>query len=371
MSMNVFKLEEYLTHYEFTAPYLLCCSDAESFTMQEILDMASSEDKELWNNLRLNYTEVKGLPSLRQQIVDSLYPALQPESISCFAGAEEGIFCALHTLCEPGDHIIVLTPCYQSFIEIPRLKGAEVTEVMLQEEKKWIIDLYNIAKEIRSNTKGIVINFPHNPTGQVITSQELKSLITICEAHNLWLLSDEVYRLLGAPQQSWAPPAAELYPKALSIGVMSKAFGMAGLRIGWIACQDQELLKKIEYVKHYTSICNSAPSEIISLIALKNKDRILERNNQIVANNLMILDHFMETYKDLFEWVRPEGGCIGFVKYKGKEPIENFSKKLVKEKGVLLMPASIYDYPHNFFRIGFGRKNMSIALDKLKEFLGS
>lgn len=369
--INIFKLEEYLTHYEFTAPHLLCCSDAESFSMQEILKMASPDDKALWDTLRLGYTEVKGMPALRQQIAESLYPTLAPDDISCFAGAEEALFCALHTLCEPGDHVIVLTPCYQSFLEIPRLKGADVTEVMLREENEWCIDPESIAKAIRHNTQGIVINFPHNPTGQVITPQELKILITICEAHNLWLVSDEVYRLLGAPQEGWAPPAAELYSKALSIGVMSKAFGMAGLRVGWIACQDRQLLQKIEYMRHYTSICNSAPSELLSLMALKNKDRILERNNQIVANNLQLLDVFMEEYHHLFEWIRPQGGCIGFVKYKDPEPIERFTERLVKEKGVLLMPALIYDYPANYFRIGFGRNNMPIALDKLKEFLQS
>lgn len=371
MSINIFKLEEYLTHYEFTASYLLCCSDAESFGMQEIIEMASPSERALWDNLKLSYTEVKGLPILRQQIIESLYPTLQADDISCFAGAEEGIFCALHTLYELGDHLIVLTPCYQSFVEIPRLKGAEVTELSLREENDWRIDVKEIKQEIKPNTKGIIINFPHNPTGQIISSQELGELIALCAAHDLWLLSDEVYRLLGGPQEEWARPAAMLYPKALSIGVMSKAFGMAGLRIGWIACQDKALLKKIEYMKHYTSICNSAPSEVIALISLRNKDKILSRNNQIVAENLKILDQFMEEYSDIFEWVRPQGGCVGFVKYKAPESIESFSERLVQEKGVLLMPASIYDYPSNHFRIGFGRKNMPIALGRLKEFLDS
>lgn len=193
MSINIFKLEEYLTHYEFTAPYLLCCSDAESFGMQEIIEMASPSERALWNNLKLSYTEVKGLPVLRQQIVESLYPTLRADDVSCFAGAEEGIFCALHTLCEVGDHIIVLTPCYQSFVEIPRLKGAEVTDLALREENEWRIDVQEIRQELKPNTKGITINFPHNPTGQVISSQELDELIALCAAHDLWLLSDEVY----------------------------------------------------------------------------------------------------------------------------------------------------------------------------------
>jgi len=369
MGINVFKLEEYLTKYEFSTPYLLCCSDAESLSMQEVIGYADDNEKELWNNLRLGYTEGSGLPMLRKQITSSLYPQLKADNILCFAGAEDGIFCALHTLCEQGDHVIVLTPCYQSLIEIPKLNVAQITGIPLLPENKWRIDLDEIKKAIKQNTKCIVINFPHNPTGQIITQAELNDLITLCDAHGLWLFSDEVYRLLGNPKESWSQPAAEIYPKALSLGVMSKAFGMPGLRIGWIACQDKQLLKKIEYMKHYTSICNSAPSEIISLIALRNKDKILARNNLIVAENLKLLDVFIERYRNLFEWVRPQGGCIGFVKYKGQESIEGFSERLIKEKGVLLMPASNYDHESNHFRIGFGRKNMPEALAKLEEFL--
>ena len=368
-SMNVFKLEEYLAKYEFSAKYLLCCSDAESFDMSEILSMADGEEKRLWDNLRLSYTEVQGLPILRDTVTQGLYQGLKQENILMFAGAEEGIFCALHTLIEAGDHVIILTPCYQSLLEIPKLKGAEITEIQLKEENDWRIDLNAVQNAIKSATKCIVINFPHNPTGQVIEEQELRSLIRLCESRGIWLFSDEVYRLLGAPNEPWASPAACLYDKALSLGVMSKAFGMAGLRIGWIACQNNAMLKKIEQMKHYTSICNNAPSEVLTLIALRNKDAILERNNKIVADNLRLLDQFLIEYRHLFEWVRPQGGCVGFVKYKGQGSTPAFCERLVSKQNVLLMPASIYDYDSNHFRIGFGRKNMAECLEQLKEFL--
>ena len=371
MTINTFKLEKYLAEHEFTAPYLLCSSDAESFSMQEIIHIADSEDKKLWNDLRLGYTESPGLPILREQIALSLYPKLQANNILCFAGAEEGIFCALHTMCNLGDNVIILTPCYQSLLEIPKLKGSDITTIALLEKNHWRIDLNEIKRAIKPNTKCVVINFPHNPTGQIISKKELRELVALCKMHDLWLFSDEVYRLLGIPEDGWVESAAEIYPKALSLGVMSKAFGMAGLRIGWLACQDKNLLQKIEYMKHYTSICNSAPAEIISFISLKNKDLILSRNNQIVTDNLKLLDSFMKKYKHLFEWIRPQGGCVGFVKYKSQESIETFSKRLVKQKGVLLIPASVYDYQSNYFRIGFGRKNMPTALNRLEEFINS
>ncbi|WPY01430.1 Beta-eliminating lyase superfamily protein [Candidatus Trichorickettsia mobilis] len=367
--MNVFKLEEYLARYEFSAKYLLCCSDAESFAMSEIIAMADAQERDLWNHLRLGYTEAPGLPVLRETVAQELYNEFNAENILMFAGAEEGIFCALNAIIEEGDHVIVLTPCYQSLLEIPKSKGVNITAIQLKEENAWRIDLHATYDAIKPNTKCIIINFPHNPTGQVIEEEELKRLIDICQAKGIWLFSDEVYRLLGAPNNPLASPAACIYDKALSLGVMSKAFGMAGLRIGWIASQDKAILKKIEQMKHYTSICNSAPAEILSLISLKSKKTILERNNRIVADNLKLLDQFFLEYSNLFEWVRPQGGCIGFVKYKSKDSIESFCERLVNKQNVLLMPASIYDYQSNHFRIGFGRKNMLECLDQLKEFL--
>lgn len=366
--MNIFKLEEYLAKYEFSSKYLLCCSDAESFSMSEIIDMALPEDKKLWEELTLKYTEPYGHPMLKKQIAH-LYAGLLDENVLCFAGAEEGIFCALSVLIQPQDHVIAITPCYQSLLEIPKSKGAYISEIQLKEENKWRIDLNAIQNAIKPNTKCIVINFPHNPTGQVIEEDELKGLIDICEARGIWLFSDEVYRLLGAPNKPWASPAACNYDKALSLGVMSKAFGMAGLRIGWIACKDKEIIHKMKLMKDYLSICNSAPSEILSIIVLNNKDKILQRNNKIVADNLKLIDQFFVEYSHLFEWVRPQGGCVGFVKYKGDDSIESFCERLVSKQNVLLMPASIYDYNSKHFRIGFGRKNLPECLEQLKEFL--
>ena len=363
--MRTFKLEEYLTKYEFSAPHLLCCSDAESFSMAEIVGLASKHEKQLWQELRLGYTEPFGHPLLRETIANALYPGLKAENILCFAGAEEGIFATLSVLLSSTDHAIVITPCYQSLLEIPLSKGAGVTQIALKEEERWRINLGEVKKSITKNTKCIVVNFPHNPTGQIITKKELKDLVELCESHGIWLFADEVYRLLGNPVEPWADPAAVLYDKGLSLGVMSKAFGMAGLRIGFIACQNTAMLHQIKQLKDYLSICNSAPSEILSIIALKNKNTILARNNKIVANNLNLLDQFFNEHYQLFSWVKPQGGCVGFVNYHAAESIDVFCHRAVEQAGVLLMPASIYELKTNHFRVGFGRTTMPSAL---KEF---
>lgn len=357
-----FKLEEYLGRYEFSAPHMLCASDAESFSASEILSLANEQELQMWQDLRLGYTEVQGLPVLRKQIAKSIYPGLKSENISCFAGAEDGIFCTLSSLIQKQDHVIVLTPCYQSLMEIPKSTGCEVTEIPLLEKDDWRIDLNAIKDAIRPNTKWMVMNFPHNPTGQTLRQDELEALVKILEPRGIWLFSDEAYRLLGEANAVWSMPAACVYDKAISLGVMSKAYGMAGLRVGWIACQNKDALLKITEMKHYTSICNSALSEIVSLIALRNSGHILARNNAIVTENMMHLDAFLKRHEHLFSWVRPTGGCVGFVRYHGQQNADDFCEYVRESQGILLLPGSVYHVNTPHFRIGFGRATMKKAL---------
>ena len=368
MPLPVFRLEDFLGVWEFKAPYLLCCSDAESWSLNDIVALADAETSKLWNNLRLSYTEVKGLPSLREEIA-AMYPSLNSEQILCFAGAEEGIYCAAMALIEAGDHAITIRPCYQSLDELPRHSGAAITTISLAEESGWQLDLDAVGRAIQPNTRIIFINYPHNPTGARLNAAQQKALIDLCRERNIMIFSDEVYRLLGHPAEGWTDPMASLYERGISLGVMSKAFGLAGLRIGWLACTDKAVLKKMENVKHYISICNSAPAEILSLMALRQKDKILKRNNEIVESNLLLLDEFMDRHKEIFSWVRPDGGCVGFVRYHGRKPIEEFCRALVEETGVLLLPGTVYDWAQPHFRLGFGRQNMPDVLSRLDKYV--
>jgi len=368
MQLPLFKLEEYLTQWEFKAPYLLCCSDAESISMKDLVAMADAESKNLWENLQLSYTESPGLPLLRETIA-SQFDRISAKDVLTFAGAEEGIFCAMHALLSPKDHVISIVPAYQSLVDLPRSIGAETTAITLKFESNWKLDLQEVADAFKPNTKLVVINFPHNPTGVNLDLTSLNQLVELCRKSGAYLFSDEVYRFMELDEKDRLPSIADIYERGLSLSVMSKAYGLAGLRIGWVCCKDHAVLKKIEQFKHYTSICNSAPSEILSLIALRAKEKILERNHSIMRTNIKLLDAFFSDYAHLFRWVRPKGGCIGFPELLLKENIDSFSQRLVEKKGVLLMPASIYSTPGNFFRIGFGRKNMPSSLEKLIEFL--
>ncbi len=367
-----FALEVHFSKWEFAARFNLTASDAESMSLSELLDMASPEDQDTFDALHLGYTETFGAPELRHRIA-STYDDLESGHILTLAGAGEGIYIVNRVLLEPQDHVVVLTPNYQSAETVP-LSMCEVTGVPLDSEPDWGLDVDRIRDALRPNTKLISINFPNNPTGCIPSHEAFDALIDLCRQHGIWLLSDEVYRLIEAKPARRVPQVADVYERGISLNVMSKAYGLPGLRIGWLACRNKEVLTRFERYKHYLSICNSAPSEVLAMIALGARDRILDRNRGLVDGNARVVQDFFETRKELFEWRRPHGGCVGFPRYLGEDGVEVFTERLVEEAGVLLLPSSIYRsevgvVPADRFRIGLGRRWVPEALGVMGDWL--
>jgi len=250
----------------------------------------------------------------------------------------------------------------------------EVTGVPLDPNDNWSLDIDRIAAAIRPNTKLVTINFPHNPTGAILPLERYRALIALCRTHGIYILHDEIFNGLGASDAEHLPYIADEYERGLSLGVMSKSYGLPGLRVGWIACQDREVLSKMERLKHYLSICNSGPSERLTMIALNNREKILARNCAIVDENLPKWDAFFARHSDLFEWQRPDGACMGFPRYKGSDGVEAFCASLVEESGVLFLPSTIYSSelgptPTDRFRLGFGRRNLDEGIAALDAHL--
>ena len=369
-----FKLETFFSKWEFNAKYHMCASDMESMTLQDLLNLGTEQDKEDWNQLNFKYIETCGSPKLRSAVANS-YSKLSSENILAFAGAEEGLYVAMHCILKKDDHAIIITPNYQSSETIPA-SICDVSGIGLEADNNWNLDVQKIKDAIRPNTRLISINFPHNPTGKVISKQTLNDLIDIVRQRGIYLFSDEVYRLMERSNNIRLPQVADLYEKGLSLNVMSKSYGLPGLRIGWIASQDLNLLHQMEKMKHYLSICNSSPSEYLAVIALQASADILSRNHKIIDDNLKLLNPFFAQNRDLFEWNEPDGGCIGYPKYLGSEGVMAFCERLIKEHGIMLLPGSIYDSangpsPSNHFRIGYGRKAVKEGLRKFQEVLAS
>jgi aspartate/methionine/tyrosine aminotransferase len=370
--MRDFALEVYFSKWEFVAKYNLTGSDAENMTLGELLSLAGDADRTAFNSLSLAYTETWGAPELRDEIART-YEAISRRDVLCFAGAEEGIYTAMRVLLGPADHAIAVTPNYQAAESIP-LSICEVTGVPLDPEKHWALDIDRLRDAIRPNTKVISINFPNNPTGRIIDRAQFDAIVDMCRRNGLWLFSDEVYRLIERDPAKRLPQAADAYERGISLNVMSKAYGLPGLRIGWLACRNAEILGKFERYKHYLSICNSAPSEFLARIALKASAHILGRNRAIVDANLTLLGKFFEDYSHLFDWRMPDGGCVGFIRYQGADGVDSFTGRLVEESGVLLLPASVYrselnNVPGDFFRVGYGHSHVPTALGVLREWL--
>ncbi|MCP3921931.1 MAG: aminotransferase class I/II-fold pyridoxal phosphate-dependent enzyme [Desulfobacterales bacterium] len=369
-----FELEVFFAKWEFTAKYNLCGSDIQSMKLKNLLDMADNKMLKKWEDLSLGYTETCGSPDLREKIAGT-YKSCKPENILCFAGAEEGIYCAMSALLDSSDHAIVFYPNYQSSETIP-MELCDVTGIPLNPDDNWTIDIEYLSSKIQTNTKLISINFPNNPTGKILELSKYNELIELCRKHGIYLFSDEVYRLIERDSDKRLPQAVDVYEKSLSLNVISKAYGFPGLRIGWIACKDKDILLKMERIKHYLSICNSAPSEILTEIVLDNSDKILERNRTLVNSNLILLDKFFEKYNHLFKWEIPDGGCIGFPEYIGEGSTNSFTTELVNKTGILLLPGIFFSSkvgttPINNFRIGYGRDFLKEALPKLDNYIAS
>lgn len=360
--MRDFGLEVFFSEWEFSAKHHMTASDLESMTVSDLLALSPGCKEIGLDDLWLGYTETWGAPDLREEIART-YKKLNSENILCLAGAGEGLYMTAKVLLTADDHVIVPTPNYQSAETVP-LSVCSVTGVPMRYEPEltpsWRIDLDDIKAAIQPNTKLLSLNFPHNPTGMLMPRASLDELIVLCREHGIYILSDEVYRGVELDPSDRMPQIADVYERGISLNVMSKAYGLPGLRIGWIASQDRDLLLRLERYKHYLSICNSAPSERLAVVALQAQEAIFTRNHAILLENLVLLEALFDDYPDLFEWTRPQGGCVAFPRYSGPGNSETFCRSLIESSGVLLLPSSVYvsevaDTPPDHFRIGFGR----------------
>lgn len=366
MRIEPFRIEHYFAKHEFSAKYLLASSDAESRTIRDVLDLEhGSHDKFLqqW----CGYTEVPGAPELRE-VIAGTYTHISPDQTLVLSCAEEGILVLYHALVNAEDHVIVETPCYESGLQLARSTGAKVSAWPRRAEDGWTHDLDALEKLIQPNTKVIYINTPHNPTGLLMPRKIFEALLRIAAQREIIVFCDEVYRGIEHIPADRLPAACELYERAVSMGSMSKIYGLAGLRLGWFACRDAGILQRCADFKMYTTISSSAPSEFLTAVALRHREVILNRNLEIVRKNLGLLDAFFERRADLFGWVRPNSATIGFTRFKPDRNVQEFCDDVVSKSGVMLLPGNVYDQPQHI-RFGYGRKNMPEALEHFDAYL--
>jgi aspartate/methionine/tyrosine aminotransferase len=365
VELSPFRIERFYARYEHTTRFMLSSSDCESRTVSEVLDLEPGAHERLLGTW-CGYTEPLGDPALREAIA-ALYEPTSADQIVVTSCAEEGIFLAYHALLKPGDHVIVETPCYESALQVARSTGADVSPWPRHYGDGWAHDAGALAGLIRPETRLLYLNQPHNPTGTLMTRPVFDEVIGLARDHGLVVFSDEVYRELEHDPADRLPAACDVYERAVSLGSISKSYGLPGLRTGWLATRDAGLRDAVATLKDYTTICTSAPSEFLTAVALRHRDVLLDRNLAIVRRNLPQLDGFLARHAGTFEWIRPTASPIGFPRVTGLGDTARFCEQLAAA-GVLLLPGSVYDEPDHI-RMGFGRANLPEALGVLEASL--
>jgi aspartate/methionine/tyrosine aminotransferase len=368
MQIRPFRIEEYMGKHEFSARYLLSCSDAESVTIEEILSLEPPAHDAFLKHW-CGYTESPGAPWLRE-VLATIYKTIHSDQLVVVSAAEEAIFLFYHALLTPQDHAIVEAPCYESALTLPKSIGASVSEWRRIPENGWAHDLTALEAMIRPNTRALYINTPHNPTGLLMPPEIFRRVLELAAKHNIYVFSDEVYRELEHDPATRLPAASDLYDRAISLGSVSKSYGLPGLRLAWLASHDKEFLQKLISLKHYTTICASAPSEFLTALAFRHRQKFIDRNLQIVLRNLPLLTAFFARYSNIFEWTAPNAATIGFARFKPQQDVLDWCENLVRDTGVLLLPGTVYDEPRHI-RFGYGRKNMPESLAQFEAHLKS
>lgn len=359
MEPEPFKLERYFAEYEFNVRYLLSSSDCDGYSLNYVLRCAEHGEMELWNNMALGYTDSLGHPLLREAIARH-YNTIKSDNVLVLSPGEANNF--IMQLCLEKDAVVVcMRPAYQSLYQIAKSMGCNLR--YWEPDDQGVFNVDDLSRLVTPQTRMIIVNFPHNPTGYYPSKEELNRIVAIASKHNTLLFSDEMYHKLVHNPALLNDSLCDLYENAISLWGTAKSFGLAGLRIGWLATHNKKLLQKIAHYKDYYTICSSAPSEILTMIALNNSERFIEVNLEKIRTNKRIFASFVESHQGLFDNYRETmAGSTAFIKINIDGLTLNYTSRLVKESGIMMVPAEMFEYGHSHVRIGFGRANMPEAL---------
>jgi aspartate/methionine/tyrosine aminotransferase len=355
--------------------YSLSNSFAQPLSHPELVELTKARnDQSLLNdyvNHSLEYTPNGGSDDLKHAISMLYGPNINAANILVFPGGQVAIQVAAQAFAR-NCHSIVFTPGYQSTVESPEwaMNSTGVTQIKRKASQRWQIDIDEVKKSIRDDTKYMVINEPHNPGGIVMDITKQKELIELCQKHNIIILSDEVYRLLEHDADTDRIPAiAEAYSQGgVSCVTMSKPWGACGISVGWLACSNLDMISKLWDCQYFGTACISRSSEIQAIMVLRASDTILQDRLCIIRKNKALLQDVIENkYPDLFEWERPNAGAVGFVKFMG--PLTSLELgSLLGDRGISIKPAYCFSGDNvtpeiDYFRVGFGERKMPLALD--------
>ena len=361
-----FALERYFAEHEFSCKISACSSDTEAISLNDVLALMDAETRRLWDEQSLGYTEVKGHPAMLALLAEAY--GLEPH---CFqeVAPQEGILLAYAALLEPGDGVVCTAPGYQSFHTCAEQAGGAVTFWQCRvDESGARFDVDDLVKacDATPNLKVVSVNFPHNPTGALPSSEEWARIVAICEARGLYLFADEIYQGIGPRLES----AATAYDKGISLGGLSKSMGMPGVRIGWLATRDVRFLRRVAELRDYTTICSSAPSQILAMAALQNRDHLWHRANAYVDAGRRAVEAVLARHADVLSWgAGPAAGPVGWVRLR-RGSASQYAEALVRsDDGIMLLPSTVFGAGDGHVRVGFGRAASPAVMETWSETL--
>lgn len=352
MKIKPFAVEEWMNENEMHAVFNIAETCVDSLSLDALLSVCSINKSVFLDTLctpRLTYGDIEGAPALKAGI-SSLYLTINPDEVLTTHGAIGANHHVFYSLIEPGDRVISVIPTYQQLYSIPEAYHADVKLLHLLPENHYLPDLDELRRLALPGTKMICINNPNNPTGAIMSTSLLKEIVSIAEESGAYILCDEVYRHLDQ-SDVWPESIADLYEKGISTGSMSKAFALAGLRLGWIATHDKTAKHLFASHRDYNLISCGILDETIAAVALKHSDKLLQRNKDIVRTNLAILDQWIKNEPHL-SYQKPQAGTTALVTYDFDISSYEFCSRLLKETGAFVTPGDCFEQSHSM-RIGY------------------
>ena len=352
-----------MTKYETKVDWDIAESGIYPMSSREILNLLAPEERQVeldrLLDLRLGYSEACGSAELRG-LIAATYENTSPDEILVTTGAIEANFLLFNELLSAGDRIVIVSPAYQQLHSVAKAIGCDVALWNLRDDGGFHFDLDDLRALATPGTRMIVVNTPHNPTGAMLSEQELREIYALAEELNAWVLSDEAYRWLDLPgSPPLAPPMRNLGPRAISTGTFSKPFGLPGLRIGWIAAPE-DVVRRCWGLRDYISLSPGKLNDALAVIAFRHRDQIVERTRRIVAENLPFAKRWFAENADLVSWTPPRGGILALMSYQLDLPSLELANRLAEDYSVMLAPGSAFGY-EGYLRIGVGNTSAIFA----------
>lgn len=368
MKINNFGVEAWLNQYETLAEYDLAQSSISSLTVDDLYKIADLQPMDMYHehqNLVLDYGPIEGSTQFKK-LAAGLYKNVSPDNILQTNGATGANLIAVMAVVESDDHVISILPTYQQLYDLPRSLGADVDFVQLSPENNWEFDLAQLENLIKPETKLITLNNANNPTGRIIKADILQQIVEIARRVGAYILVDEVYLPMG--EQHSFNSIADIYERGIATNSLSKSFSLPALRTGWIVAPDH-LMDKLRTLRDYTVISNGSILDNLSILALEHSDRIMDRNRQILQENLQIYTDWVQNEPHV-SLILPDDVPVSFLQIHTGVSTENFCLGLLKEKGVLLVPGEAFEQP-GFVRLGYCCENdvLKTGLQLISEYL--